>query len=80
MGYLVSQPFAAGGNRIVFKFLGHSRRPVVRGVQDPDSSPRAFRRAGGRSHSVNRRYNRCSYVTMGTATGFGGEAMGIKPP
>jgi hypothetical protein len=53
---------------------------VELGVQDPDSSPRAFRRVGGRGHSLDGRHNRYLYVTTGTAAGFGGEAMGLKPP
>jgi hypothetical protein len=53
---------------------------MVPGVQVPDSSHRAFRRAGHRSHSLDGRQNRYSYVTTCTATGFSGEAMGLKPP
>jgi hypothetical protein len=53
---------------------------MVPGVLDPDSSPRAFRRAGGWSWSLDGRHNRYSYVTVGAITGFGGEAMGLKPP
>jgi hypothetical protein len=47
-------------------------------VLDPDSSPQAFRRAGGRSHSLDGR--QYSYVIAGVTTGFCGEAMGLKPP
>jgi hypothetical protein len=49
-------------------------------LQDLDSSPRAFRRASGPSRSLDERQNRYSYVTMGTAVGFFGEAMGLKSP
>jgi hypothetical protein len=79
MGYLIPQSFAAGGNWAISRFLGCNQWPVVLGVQDPDSSPRAFHRVGGRGCSLNRRHNRYSYVTTGTAAGFDGEAMGIKP-
>jgi hypothetical protein len=43
-------------------------------VKDPDSSPRAFRRAGSQNHSLNRKQNRYSYITTSTIAGFGGEA------
>jgi hypothetical protein len=78
-GYVVPILFAAGENRVVSNVLGHNQRPVVPGVQDTDSRPRAFRRAGGCHRSLDGRQNSYSYVTMGTATGFGGEAMGLKP-
>jgi hypothetical protein len=32
---------------VVSRLLCHNRRPMVSGVQDPDSSPRSFRQAGG---------------------------------
>jgi hypothetical protein len=50
--------------------LGRNRCPLVPWVQDPDSSPRAFHRAGGRSRSLNGRQNRYSHVTMGTVSGL----------
>jgi hypothetical protein len=53
---------------------------MVPGVLDPDSSPQAFRRVGGRSRSLNNMQNRYSYVTTGAITGFDGEAVGLKPP
>jgi hypothetical protein len=52
---------------------------VVPEVQDPVSGPRAFRRVGGWSRSLDGMQNRYSYVTVGTTMGFGGEAMGLKP-
>jgi hypothetical protein len=60
-------------------FLGHNRYPMVHGVLDLDSSPRAFHRLGGRNRSLDGRQNRYSYVTTGTAAGFGGAAMGLEP-
>jgi hypothetical protein len=39
-------------------FLGCNQWPAVPGVQDHNSSPQAFRRAGGRSHSLDWRQNR----------------------
>jgi hypothetical protein len=42
MGYVLPQSFAAGPD-----FLGHRQWPAVFGVQDLDSSPRTFHRAGG---------------------------------
>jgi hypothetical protein len=45
------------------------RRIFEHWVQDLDSSPRAFHRAGGRSHSLDRRQNRYSHVTAGTVAG-----------
>jgi hypothetical protein len=60
--------------------LGRNWYPMVARVQDPDSSPRAFRRMGGQGRSLDRRHNSYSYVTTGTTTGFGGEAVGLEPP
>jgi hypothetical protein len=65
---------------VVSRFFGCNRRPAIPGVQDPDSRPRAFRGAGDRSRSLDGRQNRYLYVTAGTAAGFGGEAMELKPP
>jgi hypothetical protein len=50
------------------------------GVVDPDSSPRAFCRAGCQSWSLDSRQTRYSYVTVGATTGLSGEIMGVKPP
>jgi hypothetical protein len=36
--------------------------------------------AGGWSHSLDRRQNRYSYVTIDTVAGFGVKALGLKPP
>jgi hypothetical protein len=49
--------------------LGHNRRPSVPWVQDPYSSPRAFRRAGGWSCLLDEMQNRYSQVTTGTIVG-----------
>jgi hypothetical protein len=64
---------------VVSRFLDCNRRLVVPEVQDPVSGPRAFRRVGGWSRSLDGMQNRYSYVTVGTTMGFGGEAMGLKP-
>jgi hypothetical protein len=61
-------------------FLGLNRWPMVPRVQDPDSSPRTFRRVGSQSYSLDGRQNRYSYVSTGTAAWFGDEAMGLEPP
>jgi hypothetical protein len=61
-------------------FLDCKRRPMILGVQDPDSSPRAFRRVGGQGHSLDGGQSRYSYITMGTVVGFDFKAMGLKPP
>jgi hypothetical protein len=47
-------------------------------IQDPDSSPQAFRRVGGWSRSLEGWQNRYSYDTTGTVVGFGGVIMGLK--
>jgi hypothetical protein len=60
--------------------LGFNWRPTVLVVQDPDSSPRAFRRVGGWSHSLDGRQNRYPYVTMGATARLDGVAMRLKPP
>jgi hypothetical protein len=60
--------------------LGHNWWPMVPGVQDPDSSPWAFRRAGGQGRSFIGRQIRYSYVITGIAAWFDGEAMGLEPP
>jgi hypothetical protein len=65
---------------VVSRILGCNRWPVVPGILDTDSNPRAFRQLGGRSWSLNGRHNRYSYVTTGAITGFCGEANGLKPP
>jgi hypothetical protein len=65
---------------VISKFFGHNRQSTVLGVQDPDSSPGAFRRAGGRSRSLVGWQNKYSFLTTSTTVGFGGEAMGLKPP
>jgi hypothetical protein len=80
MRCMVPQPFAARGNRSYLEFWAIIDGPRYLGVLDPDSSPRSFRRAGGRSWSLNGRQNRYSYVTAGAITGYGGEAVGLKPP
>jgi hypothetical protein len=60
--------------------LCHSNwRPAVAGVLDPDSSPLAFHRAGGRSRSLDGRHSRYSYVIVGALMGFGDEVVGLKP-
>jgi hypothetical protein len=61
-------------------FLGSNQWPAVPGIQDSNSSPRAFHRAGGRGCSLNRRRNRYSSVAMCAAAGFSSEAIGLKPP
>jgi hypothetical protein len=53
---------------------------VVPGVQDPDSTHRAFHRASGQSRSLDGRQNRYSYVIIGAIEGFDGEAVGLNPP
>jgi hypothetical protein len=65
---------------VVSWFVGRNQQPMVPGVWNPDSSPWAFHREGDWSHSLNRSQNRYSCVTVGTATGFGGKPMGLKPP
>jgi hypothetical protein len=55
-----------------------NRWPIVPEVQDPDSSPRAFRPAGGRSWSFDEWQNRYSYETVRIATGFGSVIIGLK--
>jgi hypothetical protein len=62
------------------RILGRNQRPTVLDVIDPNISPRAFRRVGGRSQSLNGRWNRYSYVTSGAIMTFDGEAVGLKPP
>jgi hypothetical protein len=59
--------------------LDHNRWLAVPRIHDPDSSPRAIRRAGGRGCSLGGRQIRYSYVTMGTTAGFSGEAMALEP-
>jgi hypothetical protein len=66
--------------QVVSRFMGHNRWPMVSGVQDPDSSPRAFHRAGSRSRSLDESHNRYSYGTIDAITGFDGEAVGPRPP
>jgi hypothetical protein len=56
--------------------LSHNRWPMVPGVQDPDSHPQAFHRAGGQGCSLDGRQNRYSCVTTSTSTRLGGKAMG----
>jgi hypothetical protein len=79
MGFMVPQPFAPRREPVVSRFLGHNQLLAVLGVLDPDSSPRAFHGAGGRSCSLNGRHYGYSYAAAGAATGFSGETMGLKP-
>jgi hypothetical protein len=53
---------------------------MVPGVQDPNNSPRAFRKAGGRSWSPVGWQDRYSHGTVGMAAGLGNMTMGPKAP
>jgi hypothetical protein len=46
----------------------------------PEFWAESFGRAGGWSRSLDGRHNRYSYITVSAIMGFGGEAMGLKPP
>jgi hypothetical protein len=50
--------------------MGRNRHPSVPWVQDPDSSPRACHRAGGRSRSLDGRQNKYSRITAFTIAGL----------
>jgi hypothetical protein len=52
---------------------------MVLEVYYPNSSPRALRRAGGWSQSLEGGQNMYSYGIVGTSTGFGSEIVGLKP-
>jgi hypothetical protein len=51
---------------------------MIPGVQDPDSSPQAFRRASGQSQSLDEWQNMYSYDIVRTTAGFRGVIMGLK--
>jgi hypothetical protein len=51
---------------------------VIPGVQDPNSSPRAFCQAGGQSRLPIGWQNRYSYGTVGMTTDFRNLNMGPK--
>jgi hypothetical protein len=64
---------------IISKILGCNWWPMVLEVYYPNSSPRALRRAGGWSQSLEGGQNMYSYGIVGTSTGFGSEIVGLKP-
>jgi hypothetical protein len=53
---------------VVSRLLGCNWQPVAPSVEDPDSSPRAFHQAGGRSRSLVRWHNRSSHGTVRVTT------------
>jgi hypothetical protein len=79
MGYVVPQPFALGGNRSYLDFWvitedpWYPRYKTTKVALEPSIDWVAGR-------SLDRRHNRYPYITVGTTAGFGGEAMGLKPP
>jgi hypothetical protein len=56
---------------VMSRLLGHNRWPTVPGVQDSNSSPRAFRQAGSQSWSLVGWQNGSSHGTMRATMGFG---------
>jgi hypothetical protein len=64
---------------IISKILGCNWWPMVLEVYYPNSSPRALRRAGGWSQSLEGGQNMYSYGIVGTSTGFDSEIVRLKP-
>jgi hypothetical protein len=80
MGWLVPQPCVTGGNRSNPDFWAVTDDPRYPGYKTLIVAPKPSVEHSGQSCSLDGRQNRYSYDTTGTATGFGGKAMGLKPP